>query len=413
MLKGTQGCSIVYVRSRRRTRELAEILQREGISAEAYHAGLAPEEKEERQNRWKADEVRVMVATNAFGMGIDKPDVRVVVHFDLPSSLEEYYQEAGRGGRDGLPSFAVAITGRQDKGVLTRRIADAFPDKEYIAHVYEMACNFLDIAVGEGYDRVYEFDLEKFCRTFSLHPVPTESALRLLTRSGYLEYIAETTSDSRLMVIMDKEKLYDLDLDPTTEDVFQGVLRRYTGLFADYVKISELTLARDLTLSTQTIYEALLYLTRLHAIHYVPRRTTPYIHLTTAREEPRHLVIPLEVYERQRERMERRIESVKKFAFDATECRTATLLRYFGEQHDGDCGTCDVCRAARRTAMPRRVPDIDESILYHARRPGGADIADIIGHLAPTFGRDELIAAIRTLADKKTLILEGTRVRGC
>ena len=138
-----------------------------------------------------------------------------------------------------------------------------------------------------------------------------------------------------------------------------------------------------------------------------------YIHLTTAREEPRHLVIPLEVYERQRERMERRIESVKKFAFDATECRTATLLRYFGEQHDGDCGTCDVCRAARRTAMPRRVPDIDESILYHARRPGGADIADIIGHLAPTFGRDELIAAIRTLADKKTLILEGTRVRGC
>ncbi len=413
VLKGTQGCSIVYVRSRRRTRELAEILQREGISAEAYHAGLAPEEKEERQNRWKADEVRVMVATNAFGMGIDKPDVRVVVHFDLPSSLEEYYQEAGRGGRDGLPSFAVAITGRQDKGVLTRRIADAFPDKEYIAHVYEMACNFLDIAVGEGYDRVYEFDLEKFCRTFSLHPVPTESALRLLTRSGYLEYIAETTSDSRLMVIMDKEKLYDLDLDPTTEDVFQGVLRRYTGLFADYVKISELTLARDLTLSTQTIYEALLYLTRLHAIHYVPRRTTPYIHLTTAREEPRHLVIPLEVYERQRERMERRIESVKKFAFDATECRTATLLRYFGEQHDGDCGTCDVCRAARRTAMPRRVPDIDESILYHARRPGGADIADIIGHLAPTFGRDELIAAIRTLADKKTLILEGTRVRGC
>ena len=356
VLKGTQGCSIVYVRSRRRTRELAEILQREGISAEAYHAGLAPEEKEERQNRWKADEVRVMVATNAFGMGIDKPDVRVVVHFDLPSSLEEYYQEAGRGGRDGLPSFAVAITGRQDKGVLTRRIADAFPDKEYIAHVYEMACNFLDIAVGEGYDRVYEFDLEKFCRTFSLHPVPTESALRLLTRSGYLEYIAETTSDSRLMVIMDKEKLYDLDLDPTTEDVFQGVLRRYTGLFADYVKISELTLARDLTLSTQTIYEALLYLTRLHAIHYVPRRTTPYIHLTTAREEPRHLVIPLEVYERQRERMERRIESVKKFAFDATECRTATLLRYFGEQHDGDCGTCDVCRAARRTAMPRRVP---------------------------------------------------------
>lgn len=410
VLGGTQGCSIVYVRSRRRTRELAELLQREGISAEAYHAGLSPEEKEERQNRWKTDRVRVMVATNAFGMGIDKPDVRVVVHFDLPSSLEEYYQEAGRGGRDGLPSFAVAITGRQDKGVLTRRVADAFPDKEYIAHVYEMACNFLDIAVGEGYGHVYEFDLEKFCRTFSLHPVPTESALRLLTRAGYLEYIAETTSQSRLMVVMDKDDLYSLDLDPATDEVFQGVLRRYTGLFADYVPVSELTLARDLTLSTQTVYEALLYLTRLHAIHYIPRRTTPYIYMTTSREEPRHLVIPTEVYERQRERMERRIEAVKRFAFDQTVCRTSTLLRYFGEEPECDCGTCDVCRAARRNSMPQSAPDISASILYHARRPGGAEVTDIIANLTPTFGRDAIVAAIRTLADQKTLILEGTRV---
>ena len=410
VLGGTQGCSIVYVRSRCRTRELAELLQREGISAEAYHAGLSPEEKEERQNRWKTDRVRVMVATNAFGMGIDKPDVRVVVHFDLPSSLEEYYQEAGRGGRDGLPSFAVAITGRQDKGVLTRRVADAFPDKEYIAHVYEMACNFLDIAVGEGYGHVYEFDLEKFCRTFSLHPVPTESALRLLTRAGYLEYIAETTSQSRLIVVMDKDDLYSLDLDPTTDEVFQGVLRRYTGLFADYVPVSELTLARDLTLSTQTVYEALLYLTRLHAIHYIPRRTTPYIYMTTSREEPRHLVIPTEVYERQRERMERRIEAVKRFAFDQTVCRTSTLLRYFGEEPECDCGTCDVCRAARRNSMPQSAPDISASILYHARRPGGAEVTDIIANLTPTFGRDAIVAAIRTLADQKTLILEGTRV---
>ncbi|WP_301707885.1 ATP-dependent DNA helicase RecQ, partial [uncultured Duncaniella sp.] len=331
ILTSTSGCSIVYVRSRRRTRELAALLNDAGIPSEAYHAGLAPEEKEERQDRWKQDETRVMVATNAFGMGIDKPDVRLVVHYDLPSSLEEYYQEAGRGGRDGRESLAVVIAGKRDKALLTRRVNESFPPKDFIARVYELAGNFLNVAVGEGFGMVYEFNFSQFCSTFDLPPVPTQSALHILTRAGYVEYIEETTSRSRLMVVMRREELYDISLDPATEDVLQTVLRAYTGLFADYVYISELMIAERLRLSSEQVYQSLLTLSRLHAIHYIPRTTTPYLIYTTSREEPRHIIIPIEVYERQRERMEARVGAMKEFVFGSTACRANTLLKYFGE----------------------------------------------------------------------------------
>ena len=213
VLNATSGCAIVYVRSRRRCREIAQLLTREGISADYYHAGLAPEDKELRQNAWKNDHIRVIVATNAFGMGIDKPDVRTVVHYDLPSSLEEYYQEAGRAGRDGKESFAVVIASSRDKATLSRRLSESFPEKDFISHVYELAGNFLNVAVGDGYGQLYEFSLENFCHTYSLPPIPTQSALHLLSRAGYIEYIEETTSTSRLMIIMKKEELYGLEND--------------------------------------------------------------------------------------------------------------------------------------------------------------------------------------------------------
>ena len=416
ILSATSGCSIVYVRSRRRTRELAALLNGAGIPSEAYHAGLAPEEKEERQDRWKRDEVRVMVATNAFGMGIDKPNVRLVVHYDLPSSLEEYYQEAGRGGRDGKESLAVVIAGKRDKALLTGRVNESFPPKDFIARVYELAGNFLDVAVGEGYGMVYEFNFTLFCSTFDLPPVPTQSALHLLTRSGYVEYIEETTSRSRLMVIMRREELYDLNLDPDTEEVLQTLLRAYTGLFADYVYISELMIAERLRLSSEQVYRSLLTLSRLHAVHYVPRATTPYLVYTTSREEPRHLIIPIEVYERQRARMEARTEAMKEFVFNTTSCRAGTLLRYFGETPSKPCGKCDVCRAARRTVRLREEASaastqLEESILYQASRPAGASVTDIIANLTPHYTSDEVIAAVRSLIDRSRLNLEGTRVK--
>ncbi|MCM1137961.1 MAG: RecQ family ATP-dependent DNA helicase [Duncaniella sp.] len=409
VLRGTHGCSIVYVRSRKRTREIAEMLNREGISADFYHAGLQPEDKDEKQNRWKSDQVRVMVATNAFGMGIDKPDVRVVVHYDLPSSLEEYYQEAGRAGRDGLEAYAVVITSKHDKATLTRRVTESFPDKEFMRRVYELAGNFLNVAVGEGYNQVYEFNFNLFCHTFDLPPVPTQNALALLTRSGYIEYVEETTSRSRLMVIMRKEELYSLDLDATTEEVFQYVLRNYTGLFADYVYINEVMIAHDLRLSSEAVYQSLLFLTRLHAIHYIPRKTTPYIIYTTSRELPKHLIIPLEVYERQRERMEHRVNAMKQFAFGTSGCRVNTMLRYFGEKPDCTCGKCDICRTAKKSDLRKFDKEVViESVMYLTSHPEGRTLKDIIAQTGHS--QDKVIEIVRELADTGKLKLEGDKI---
>ena len=409
VLRATTGCGIVYVRSRRRCREIADLLRREGISAEFYHAGLDPEEKDLRQNLWKEDSVRIMVATNAFGMGIDKPDVRTVVHYDLPSSLEEYYQEAGRAGRDGRESFAVVIASPRDKATLSRRLSESFPDKEFIRHIYELAGNFLGVAVGEGYGTLYEFNFDLFCRTYSLPPAPARSALTLLSRAGYFEYIDETTSRSRLMVIMRKDQLYDLELTPDAEEVFQCVLRNYTGLFADYVYISELVIARSTCLSSERVYQALLYLGRIHAVHYVPRRTTPYIYYSTSRELPKHVIMPLEVYERQRERMALRLEAMKSFAFNTSECRVRGMLRYFGESDAQDCGKCDVCRSRRKSAdTPETTRSLRESIVYQASREGGCSVETIISNCQGP--REQTIQTIRDLADKGIVRIDGHTV---
>ncbi len=344
VLSTTAGTAIVYVRSRRRCRELAELIKSAGITADYYHAGLSAEEKSARQDRWKSGEIRVIVATNAFGMGIDKPDVRVVVHYDMPSSLEEYYQEAGRAGRDGLPAFAVLLTAKSDKGLLTRRLSESFPSKEYILKVYELLGNFLDVIVGGGYNKVFECDFNRFCTIFKLQPAMTRSALAILTQAGYIEYSDESLTSSRIMVMVDKSEFYNLNLDAGTEKVFQAVLRMYPGLFADYVPISESRIGMALSCTELVVTTALVALSRMHVIHYIPRRLTPYVYYPTSRELPRYLVIPQSVYERRKERMEARLEAMKRFAFDDNRCRVKNLLEYFGEGDVKDCGCCDVCR---------------------------------------------------------------------
>lgn len=404
VLENTTGSSIVYVRSRRRTREIADILIKHGISADFYHAGLAPEDKDEKQNRWKSNQCRVMVATNAFGMGIDKPDVRVVIHHDLPSSLEEYYQEAGRAGRDGKPAFAVLLAAKHDKGTLTRRINENFPDKDYIKRTYELAGNFLDVAVGSGYNEVYEFNFNLFCKHFDLQPVMANSALNLLSQAGYIDFTEEITTRSRVMILLNKNELYSLRLSSQTDQVFQLLLRTYSGLFADYVHINEALLASRLNTNEEIIYQALLDLTRNHVVHYIPRKTTPYILYTTSRELPKYITLPRSVYEEQRERLEHRIEAMKQFAFDTDKCRVNTMLQYFGENPQEECGSCDVCRNRRHKPISNdKQQQLAESIVYIASQPGSHTIKGIASTLS--LREDEIIDTLRQLADQGVITI--------
>lgn len=399
VLRNTTGSAIVYVRSRSRTRELARMLAGAGIPAGYYHAGLDPEEKNLRQDEWKRGETRVIVATNAFGMGIDKPDVRVVVHYDLPSSLEEYYQESGRAGRDGLSSWAVVIVSPRDRAALSRRLTEAFPPKDTIRRIYELAGNFLNVAVGSGFGRLFEFNFPLFCSTFSLQPAMVSAAMRLLTSAGYIEYIDETTTRSRAMVTMDKYELYDLRLDPTADTVLQALLRGYTGLFADYVFISESVIARNTGLTERQVYEGLLALGRAGAVSYVPRNTTPFLIYTTSRELPRHVEFPLEVYERMRERMAARLDAMTRFVFSDDRCRVGMMLDYFGEADAPDCLRCDVCRSRRASA-----PDHEALAgrVMEAMTPGVDYLIEAVA-VAADLSPDNAARALRLLLDRGTV----------
>ena len=370
-----------------------------GISADFYHAGLAVEDKNEKQTRWKNDELRVMVATNAFGMGIDKPDVRVVVHYDIPGSLEEYYQEAGRAGRDGKPAFAVLLTANTDKTRLTRMISDAFPPKDYIRQVYELAGNFVNVAVGSGYDRVYEFNFALFVKTYNLQPIPTRSAMKLLTQAGYFEFIEEMTMQSRVMIIAYKDELYGLRIDAEAERVLNTLLRSYTGLFADFVYINEALIASRADVTEQKVYETMLALSRMKILQYVPRKSTPYLYYTTSRELPKYVNLPQAVYEQQRERLERRIDAMRRFAFGQDDCRVNSMLRYFGEKPESPCGQCDVCRA--RVLKPIGSEDkakLKESVLYMLGQ-GPRTIDYLVKE--SSFKDTDVIECVRTLLSKR------------
>ncbi len=417
ILSAVPGSAIVYVRSRRRTRELAQMLQSQGFEAEFYHAGLDPRLKEQKQNEWKSGEKRIIVATNAFGMGIDKPDVRVVVHFDLPSSLEEYYQEAGRAGRDGKPAFAVVIAAKSDKALLSRRLSEAFPSKDFIRTVYEKACNFMDIAIGGGYDTIHEFDYNLFCQRFGLPPAMTYSALGILTRAHYLEFVDDAASRSRVMIIADKQELYSLNLDPVSDRIFLELQRAYTGLFANYVNIDEEIIAIRASASAQQVYDTMLLLSRMHVLSYIPKSDMPYVYIPTSREEPRYLLFPREIYEYRRQAMAERIDAMKRFVFDSTRCRSVVMLEYFGEKNPQDCGRCDVCRSAGVSFLRKKDVDSAElTALVVASAKRGCTMAQIIDAVAtdPDFrsafsstaeARDGAIEIIRDLIDRGQLVI--------
>lgn len=351
ILRSTEGSAIVYTRSRRNTREAAERLIEAGFTATYYHAGLDHADKDARQQAWQAGQARIMVATNAFGMGIDKPDVRLVAHLDLPDSIEAYFQEAGRAGRDGLPAYAVLLYQKFDRTRLMKRIPDTFPAKDSIREVYEHLCYYYQMAMGDGYNVTREFDLNEFCRNFKHFPVQADSALRLLERAGYIEYTEEQENASRLHVLLRKDELYRIhELPSQQETLLQWVLRSYGGLFSDYVFIDERRIATLSGISLEEVYFGLLSLSRARILHYIPRKRTPYVTFRTKRIEADRLVFPPAIYDERKKSFEERIEAILHYAEEMDFCRSKVLLHYFGEKDAPDCGVCDVCRQkARRT----------------------------------------------------------------
>jgi ATP-dependent DNA helicase RecQ len=352
ILESMKGSAIVYARSRRRTKEIAELLNEAGISATFYHAGLDTVVKDERQIKWQKDETRVMVATNAFGMGIDKPDVRLVVHVDCPDSVEAYFQEAGRAGRDGLKAYAVLLYNDADKRKLEKRINDTFPEKDYIKQVYEHLAYFYQVAVGSAYNYTFEFNIDKFCHAFHHFPIQVDSALKILNRAGYIEYTEEQDNQARVMFTINRNQLYQLESTTANEEkVITALLRNYGGLFTDYNYIDEGFLASQVQLQPQQLYLILKALSQRHILHFIPQKKTPYIRYTQRREDKEHICLMPNIYEERKQQFTDRIYAMIDYATSDHVCRSRQLLRYFGEENEHDCHQCDVCLSHRAEGM--------------------------------------------------------------
>ncbi|HCK24168.1 MAG TPA: RecQ family ATP-dependent DNA helicase [Bacteroides graminisolvens] len=406
ILNRMPGSSIIYVRNRKRTKETTLFLQREGITADFYHAGLNNDVKDIRQKRWQSGECRVMVATNAFGMGIDKPDVRTVIHLDLPDSPEAYFQEAGRAGRDGEKAYAIILYANSDKAALKKRISDTFPEKDYIKQVYEQLNYYYQMAMGDGLGCMFDFNLEDFCRKYKHFPVPADSALKILTQAGYIEYTDEQDNASRLLFTTRREELYKLrEMGEQADLLIQTILRSYTGVFTDYAYIHEDSLAMRTGLTRQQIYDLLIVLAKRRILDYIPHKKTPYIIYKRERVELRHLQISKTVYEERKERYESRIKAMLEYVTSETACRSRMLLHYFGEKNEHNCEQCDTCINRRKNngvtdssynALRRQIL---EMLSVQQRTP--ADLARLI-----EADKEEIAAVIRFLLDKGEIQME-------
>lgn len=345
ILNSVKGSAIIYTRSRKRTRDTAMLLNKIGLSATFYHAGLDYTIKDERQRKWQNDEVRIMVATNAFGMGIDKPDVRLVIHIDCPDSLEAYFQEAGRAGRDGLKAYAVLLYNDSDKRKLNKRIIDTFPDKDYIRQIYEHLAYFYQIGIGTGEGRTFEFNIDKFCHTFKHFPIQVDSSLKILQRAGYIEYNDAGDDAARVKFLLNRNELYKLNNEISTNSnaVIICLLRKYGGLFSDFVYIDESLIAQQTGITKEDVYNILKTLSSRNILMFIPQRKIPSITYIQWREDADRLIIPKSVYEERKEQFRKRIYSMIRYATNDYVCRSRQLLRYFGEKDTKDCEQCDIC----------------------------------------------------------------------
>ena len=403
ILQSVPGSAIVYVRSRERTKEIAALLNQCGISATFYHAGLNNYDKDERQQAWTKGEMRVMVATNAFGMGIDKADVRMVLHYEMPDSPESYFQEAGRAGRDGASAYAVLLYHHDDQRRLSRRVSDNYPKKEFIRKVYEKLNYYFVMALGDGQGCRYDFHLEDFCSSYNLPRTQTESALRILTQAGYLRYEEEVDYASRLTFLVQRDELYRRDGDtPEQDTVIRALLRLYTGIFTDYAFIDERYLARQCGLEDAKVFEVLIGLSRARVVSYIPARRTPSLTWLQKRVDSSRLVLTKEVYEDRRDGYERRIAAMKRYALSENVCRSRLLLEYFGEKTAQPCGKCDNCRRHRPNGLRNAEEEILREKVLEFLSDGAWHAAEELNGLDIPF--DKLSIVLTVLADEERIV---------
>ena len=400
------GSAIVYTLNRKKTKEVCDILLANGVTAEYYHAGLSPESKDAKEEAWKSGRARVMVSTNAFGMGIDKPDVRLVVHIDLPSSIEAYFQEAGRAGRDGNDAYAVTLFSRVDRQVVARRLADNYPSQEFIREIYDEICYYYSMALGDGLNCTYEFSLGDFCKDYHRPTLQTDSALKILTRMGYLEYVEEMEYASRVRFIVGKDALYRFrGLPPDYELLINALLRNYSGLFTDYVFIDERYLSRVTKLSRHRMYEIFVSLVSRGLVQYAPSKKCPIITFTRHRVLGSELRFAREVYDERKAIFGERLKSVINYAVSDDKCRSRLLLEYFGEKGSDDCRRCDVCVQRRAAGKPPQMPGKEEAVmqLLSDGKPHSLDELAALG-----LTDNERKALLRALCDEEKMrIVDG------
>lgn len=405
ILDQVEGSAIVYVRSRRHAREIAEHLSEASLSATFYHAGLDHADKDKRQRDWQHDRVRIMVATNAFGMGIDKADVRIVIHYDCPDSIEAYFQEAGRAGRDGKPAQAILLYNSSDNSKLMKRIDDTYPPRDYIREVYEHLAYFYQIATGDGYGVSHEFNMDEFCRRFHHFPIRVHAALQILQRAGYLDYDEEADHQARLRFLVGRDDLYRLrQVSPEEERVIIALLRNYGGLFADYGYVDEGTIAHQAGLTQPQTYDILKALAQRHLVDFIPRKQIPFIRYMQRREDKEHIHLPREIYEDRLEQYRERIKAMLNYVQSNDQCRSRQLLAYFGENMVNDCHQCDVCLANEgRLATKQGVKDASQKILSLLADHQRHSITELFRLQLPT---EELNAALSYLVQEEYVYQE-------
>jgi ATP-dependent DNA helicase RecQ len=409
ILEKTKGSSIIYVRSRQRTKEISDFLVQNNFSSDFYHAGLSSADKTKKQNAWKNNETRIIVCTNAFGMGIDKPDVRLVIHTDLPNSIEEYFQEAGRAGRDGESSSAIILFEKNDSAKLKKRIRDEFPERKFIHLIYDSLAYFFQVADGST-GSVFDFNIRQFCATYKLPLLPTHNALKILDLAGYIEYTEEIDNRSRLMFTVYRDELYHYDFDREYEQLVNTILRLYTGLFTNYATIDESEIALRLNSSRKHIYEMLKILAKRNIIDYIPHKKTPLISYTRQRVESKYLNIPRLVNEVRKERFEKRILAISHYAGQTDTCRSRLLLSYFGEKDALNCGICDVCLSKNKPAMTNDRFGKIAAEIKNTVKDGEQSIESVVNSLSQ-YPQKEIISIIRYMADQKEIVIDKGKVR--